>query len=302
MKELLKSEAKRLGFYHCGIAAAGTMEHLRPFYTSFLQKGGAVTMKYLETSFEKRMNPALLLPGVKSVIALLMNYYPGEIHAGLRDFIISKYAVRKDAYPLIKTRMEALVAFLRESEPGTKAKLFIDSGPVLEKAWAQQCGVGWQGKNTLIIHKTGGSFFFIGIMLTDLELAPDPPATDHCGDCNRCREACPTGALDEPYRLDIARCISYHTIEHKSDIPAAVRDKMSGRIYGCDICQDVCPYNRFATPVTDPAFRALPEITDLKKPVWETMTEESFGKIFGGTPVARTGYAKMMKNAGMSRD
>jgi epoxyqueuosine reductase len=298
----IKTEAKKLGFSHCGIARAGTLEHLRPFYTRFLEEGREETFRYLRTSFEKRLDPSLLLPGIKSVIALLMNYYPGKTAAGDQGYVISKYALGADRYPIIKQRMEVLAGVIRQFEPGAATRLFVDSSPVPEKAWAQRCGVGWQGKNTLIINKTSGSYHFIGIILTDLELEPDPPETDHCGACNRCRDACPTGALDEPYQLNIGRCISYHTIEQKGEIPPPIKSNLQGRIFGCDICQDVCPWNSFATPATDPDFQPSPAVVNLGEHDWKQMTEGEFNRVFDGSAIKRTGFRKLMKNAGLGGD
>jgi epoxyqueuosine reductase len=170
---------------------------------------------------------------------------------------------------------------------------------VLEKAWAMRCGIGWQGKNTLIINKNQGSFFFIGLILTSLELEADEPETDHCGSCNRCVEACPTGALNTPYQLEIAKCISFHTIENKGEIPEEIRKNLNCRIYGCDICQDVCPYNRFATPATEPAFSPSEELKSMRKNDWERLTQEQFDRIFRNSAVKRTGYKKLMHNIGM---
>ncbi len=257
-------------------------------------------MEYLERYTEQRLNPELLLPDVKSVIALLMNYYPQEIIPEEDNYIIAKYAYGKDYHSLMKERMKALTDFMKEAfeDPGTRR--FIDSGPVLEKFWAQRCGLGWQGKNTIIIHPSAGSFFFIGIIMTTLEMKPDEPETDHCGDCTRCVESCPTGALNEPYQLDITRCISYHTIENRGEIPQEMKGNVHDRIFGCDICQDVCPYNRFAKPAKENHFFPSPELAALRKEDWRELEEGTFNRIFRDSEILRTGYQTLKRNMGLS--
>jgi epoxyqueuosine reductase len=295
LKELIKTEAFRLGFSHCGFAHNGSLDHLRPFYTGFLQRNGHAGLKYLETNFEKRMNPELVLEGTTSVIALLLNYYPPEIIPPEDNFIISKYAYGTDYHLVMRSKINDLVRIMKNSRIGIQAKGFVDSGLVLEKTWAQQCGVGWQGKNTLIINKSEGSFFFIGIILTDAEIEPDLPETDHCGSCSNCVSACPTGALNKPYQLDIQRCISYQTIENKEEIPDDLKSKFNDRIYGCDICQDVCPYNRFASPHQMPEFLPSEQLKKLRKKDWVAMTEPDFNNIFADSPVQRVGFQRLKR-------
>ena len=292
----IKALAFECGFSFCGIARAEPLEHLRPFYDDFIARGGYAGFSYLKDHAEKRLNPELVFRGARSVIALLMNYFPVQIIPTEDNFTISKYAYGLQYQRIMRERMQTVVNFIRAEHPGADAKAFVDSGPVLEKAWGQRCGVGWQGKNTLLISKTAGSFFFAGIIFTNLELAPDVPETDHCGDCRRCVDACPTGALHTPYQLDIRRCISYYTIEKKEEMPAFIANKLDGRIYGCDACQDVCPYNRFAQPGTLPEFSPSPELLAMRKPGWLGLTPESFKAIFAGTPLERTGFTKMTAN------
>jgi len=295
LKDLFAEEAKRIGFSFCGFARNEPLENLRPFYTDFIQRKGHAGLTYLESSLEKRLNPGLVLEGTKSVIALLMNYFPHETIPADDNLIIAKYAYGSDYHRIMRQKMELLVNFLKTQADDVKAKAFVDSGTVLEKIWAQRCGVGWQGKNTLIINKTAGSFFFIGIIFTNLELIPDSPETDHCNGCRKCAEACPAGALDNPYQLNIKRCISYYTIEKKEEIPGFLKGKLNNRIFGCDICQDVCPYNRLSTPHTEPGFVIMPELAGRRKSDWIKLTPSLFDRLFANTAVARTGYVHFMK-------
>lgn len=297
LKQLIKSETRRLGFAHCGVAQSGPLEYLRPFFSEFIVRMGHYPdLRYLETNLEKRLHPELVLPGVKTVVALLMNYDPGQIIATEDNFVIARYAYGNDYHVIMRNRMKSLADFITSMGDGIRVKTFVDSGAILEKAWAQKCGVGWQGKNTLIINKSAGSFFFIGILLTDLELEPDVPETDHCAGCRKCIDACPTGALNTPYQLDIPKCISYLTIESKQDIPDDLKSKLNDRIYGCDLCQDVCPYNRFAGLHPVSQFQPSEEVMQLRKADWLAMTEPDFDRIFASSPVRRIGYEKMMRN------
>jgi epoxyqueuosine reductase len=252
------------------------------------------------------------MPDAKSVIAVLLNYYPEQVIPEEDNFVISKYAYGSDYQKVVKKKLKELAAFLISpptsetgntspptplpEERGVKNLYFVDSGPVPEKVWAQRCGIGWQGKNTLLINKSSGSFFFIGIILTTLEIEPDEPETDHCGSCDKCVKACPTGALNDPYRLDISRCISYHTIESKLPIPDEFRGKFRDRIFGCDICQDACPYNRFSKPSGDPSRTPHPDLLNMRKRKWHSLTEGQFNELFRGTPVFRTGYKRLIDN------
>lgn len=270
------------------------LDHLRPFYADYLDHGKHEPFSYLKNHAEKRLDPSLLLPGVKSVVALLMNYHPAE-RLPKDGFQIAKYALGGDYHPLMKERMAALVQTISTLGTDIKSRFFVDSGPVLEKTWAERCGVGWIGKNSLLINKKQGSFFFIGIILTTLELDPDPMETDHCGACHRCVDACPTKALNTPYQLDIARCISFHTIESQHAIPDEINQKRGGWIYGCDICQDVCPYNRLALPTTEPTFIPSNEIVSMTTEDWRTLTPERFGEIFKNSAIHRRGYASFMR-------
>jgi epoxyqueuosine reductase len=296
LKHHIRKEAIRLGFSHCGVAPYATLEDIRPFYSGFIKNGGHASFNYLKTNLEKRIRPELLLEGTRSVIALLVNYFPREIIPENDNFIISKYAYGKDYKKVIGKMLNDLITATGLDRGEHRSRAFVDSGPVLEKAWAQRCGVGWQGKNTLIINRSGGSYFFIGIILTTQDLEPDAPERDHCGSCRLCIEACPTGALDTPYQLDIHQCIAYLTIESRQPIPPEFSGKMRDRIYGCDICQDVCPYNRFARPNVIPEFNPSEKLFRLRKKDWRALTEQEFEEIFQGMPVQRSGYQNLKKN------
>jgi len=296
LKQLIKTEAVRLGFSHCGVTKNDSLEAIRPFYSDFIQRNGYAHLKYLQTWFEKRIRPDLVMEETKSVIALLVNYFPPVVIPENDNFIISKHAYGNDYHVLIKSRLNELIHFIKKSCGSNHAMGFVDSGPVLEKAWAQKCGVGWQGKNTLIINRSAGSFFFIGIIFTDLQLEPDPPETDHCGKCTNCVKACPTGALDLPYQLNIPRCIAYQTIESKEVIPMDLKNNFNDRIYGCDICQDVCPYNRFAHPHQIPEFLPSETLMNLRKKDWISLSAEDFKKIFKDSSIKRLGYQRLKRN------
>jgi len=296
-KEKIREETRRLGFSYCGFAQAESLDNFRSYYTSFIKEKGQASLTYLETQMEKRLNPKLIMPDAVTVIAVLMNYFPPEIIPSENNFIIAKYAYGQDHHSFLRKKLKALVDFLTQSGE-TKAHFFMDSGNIQEKVWAQRCGVGWQGKNTLLINRKGGSFFFIGIILTNLKLVPDIPETDHCSKCDRCSKACPTGALKIPYRLNINRCLAYHTIETKWDIPEEIRSKQNDRIFGCDICQDVCPFNRNPTPHNEPVLIPSEELRKMRKQDWRKLTEEDFNRIFHQSSIRRTGYEKLKMNIG----
>ena len=297
--EIVIAKAKESGFDFCGIAKAEPLEDHRKFYTEFIRNKRHLSFKYLETNLEKRLDLRNLMVDVRSVITLLVNYYPEKIIPEENNFIISKYAYSNDYPPIIKKRMNELIRFMKQENEEVKVLPFVDSGQVLEKIWAQRCGTGWQGKNSLLINKTRGSFFFIAIIITNLELEPDQPEQDHCGNCRKCQDACPTGALNQAYHLDISRCISYQTIENKNEIPEELKDKFHDRIYGCDICQDVCPYNSLAVPHQVPEFVTSKMLMKMRKSDWLNLTEDQFNDLFHRSPVLRTGYHKLMSTIRM---
>lgn len=292
----LRSHALLLGFSHCGFARVEPLESLRPFYETFLAEKDFAGMNYLERHSEQRLHPELLLPGVQSIIAVLMNYYPEERLPEKGNFIVSTYAYGRSYREVVQERLKKLVSFLDRLSPGSRSLAYADSGPVLEKQWAQRCGVGWIGKHSILVNEQAGSFFFIGIILTTILLEPDTPVSDCCKSCTRCMDACPTGALHTPYLLDINRCLSYHTIVSREEIPEGIRGKLQGRIYGCDICQDVCPYNRKAKPHNEPAFQLLPGLAGLQKPQWLSLSEEEFNRIFEHSEIKHTGYQRIRRN------
>jgi epoxyqueuosine reductase len=292
--EIIKTKAKETGFTFCGIAKVQSLDEQRDYYTEFIKEKRHLSLAYLETNLEKRLDPRKIMCDARSVIALLVNYYPGNIIPEENNFVISKYAYGKDYQRLIKKKIDDFVLQIKEENKDIQTRVFVDSGAVLEKVWAQKCGVGWQGKNTLLINKSAGSFFFIGIILTDIELEPDKPEPDHCRTCTKCQDACPTGALSHPYQLDISRCISFHTIENKKEIPEELKDKFHDRIFGCDICQDVCPYNKFAVPHYEPDFSPAEALKRMRKADWLKLTEDQFNELFHRSPVMRTGYRKLM--------
>ena len=296
LKQRITAEALRLGFSRCGFARNEPPEQIRPFYTAFIKRNGHAGMDYLESNMEKRLNPELVMPGTKTVIALLMNYFPNEIIPGKDNFTVAKYAYGQDYHKIIRKRLKDLTRFIGLISEGSLSKSFVDSGSVLEKFWAQKCGTGWQGKNTLIIQENAGSFFFIGIIFTSLDLEPDPPGSDHCGTCENCITACPTGALNSHYQLDIPRCISFQTIENNADIQGDLHSALNDRIYGCDICQDVCPYNRFSHAHAIPEFLPGELLKSMRREDWLAMNESDFDLIFRDSAVKRTGYQKLMRN------
>jgi epoxyqueuosine reductase len=298
----IRQYANEIGFNGCGFARCEKLEEWRNFFTGFIARDGHAGFSYLKNNLEKRLNPNLILPGAKSVIALLLNYFPPDPEPENEAFIISKYARGSDYHPVMKSKMKTLVDELLTLNPESENRIFADSGVLSEKVWGQRCGLGWQGKNTLLINKLQGSFHFIGLILTTIELEPDRPETDHCGSCTRCIDACPTGALATPWQLDIRRCISYYTIENKEDVPEELVAKFNNRIFGCDICQDVCPWNRNAQPTGEPAFSLTPPWLSRTKAQWLELTPQMFDQFFRGTTIERTGYEYFMKMIRMNYD
>jgi epoxyqueuosine reductase len=251
----IKQKAKELGFSFCGISKAAFLEEEAPRLEEWLKRNYQGKMSYLENHFDKRLDPTLLVPGAKSVISLLYNYSPAKDLSQPGEYKIAKYAYGEDYHFVIKDKLKEFVAAIRENIGDVQGRAFVDSAPVMERAWAQKSGIGWIGKNSLLLNREMGSFFFIAELIVDLELNYDGPTKDYCGTCTACMDACPTDAIPEPFVVDASKCISYFTIELKEEIPAEVKGKFENWIFGCDICQDVCPWNRFAKPHQEPRRR-----------------------------------------------
>ncbi|PZF73547.1 tRNA epoxyqueuosine(34) reductase QueG [Taibaiella soli] len=294
---IIKQEAARLGFESCGIAVAQRLDEDARKLESWLSKGFHGKMQYMENHFDLRVDPRKLVPGAKSVVTLLMNYFPSEEQQ--RDAPkIAKYSWGIDYHYVIREKLNELLDFIRANIGEVDGRGFVDSAPVLERSWAVRTGLGWVGKNGNLLTKKNGSFFFIATLITDLELQPDAPfTTDHCGSCTRCLDACPTGAIVSPSLVDGSKCISYLTIELKDAlIPDEFHSKMDGWMFGCDVCQDVCPWNRFAKPNHEPAFTPVPEILNLSTSQWQEMTDESFRRIFKNSPLKRSKWQGIQRN------
>lgn len=294
---LIKTEAKRLGFIFCGIAKADFLAEEAPRLETWLKQGFHGEMQYMENYFDKRLDPRKLVDGAKSVVSLGLSYYTDQRQSDPEAPKISKYAYGADYHQVIKDKLKQLLEFIQEQVGEVHGRAFVDSAPVLDKAWAKKAGLGWIGKNANLLNKQAGSFFFLAELIIDLELEYDvPPTKDHCGSCTRCMDACPTEAIVGPYVVDGSRCISYLTIELKNEIPAGFKDKMDGWAFGCDVCQDVCPWNRFSVLTREPAFSPHPELLDMTKKDWEEITEETFRKVFQKSAVKRTKYAGLKRN------
>jgi len=295
--QIIKSIASRLGFSFCGIAKAEFLEEEAPKLEQWLKKGHQGKMGYLENHFDKRLDPRKLVPGAKSVISLVYNYFPAKDIMKDGDYKIAKYAYGKDYHFVIKDLLKQFFETLKEEiSPAIEGRVFVDSAPVHERAWAAKSGIGWIGKNTLLLNKSMGSFFFLAEIICDLELNYDGPVQDYCGTCSRCLDACPTDAIPVPFVVDATKCISYLTIELKDEIPSGFEDQMDGWIFGCDICQDVCPWNRFSQKHNENAFTPHPDLGKLDKTGWEELTEETFRIIFKNSAVKRTKYKGLMRN------
>ena len=297
----IKAKAHELGFDFCGIAKADFLEDEALRLENWLNQHMHGQMSYMAMHFDKRLDPRLLVDGAKSVVSVLLNYFPGHnpdtrLPAGDDDYKISKYAYGTDYHFVLKDKLKDLLSFIHTDIGEVGGRAFVDSAPVMDKVWAAKSGLGWVGKHTNLLNRQMGSFFFIGELILDLDLDPDGPATDHCGTCTRCIDACPTEAIVAPYVVDGSRCISYFTIELKEAIPQEVKGKFDNWIFGCDICQDVCPWNRFAKPHQTPAFSLPPELADFTNSDWEEITEEVFKPIFRSSPLKRAKLDGLKKN------
>ena len=300
--QFIKQEAKRLGFLDCGIAKAEFLEKEAPRLEAWLNNGFHANMQYMENHFDKRLDPRLLVDGAKSVISLSYNYYPEETQNS-DSYKIAKYAYGEDYHHVIKTKLRTLLESINDKIGEVSGRCFVDSAPVLERAWAEKAGIGWNGKHSLLIQKQKGSYFFLAELITDVELEYDQPTTtNHCGTCTKCIDACPTEAILPNNTIDGSKCISYLTIELKDNIPNQFKHQMDDWMFGCDICQDVCPWNRFSKPHQEPLFTPKKELLTMHKKDWEEITEETFKKVFQKSAVKRTKYMGLQRNIKFLKD
>tara|TARA_A100000171_G_scaffold52079_1_gene68904 strand:+ start:13460 stop:14386 length:927 start_codon:yes stop_codon:yes gene_type:complete len=293
--QCIKAEAKRLGFMSCGVSKASFLEEEAPRLEKWLNQNMHGEMGYMENHFDKRLDPTKLVEGSKSVISLLLNYFPAETQ-GEGTYKISKYAYGTDYHFVIKDKLKELLQFIQTEIGDVYGRAFVDSAPVLDKAWAAKSGLGWIGKHSNLLTQKVGSFYFIAELIVDLELDYDTPVSDHCGSCTACIDACPTQAIVGPYVVDGSKCISYATIELKDQIPDSFSNKMDDWMFGCDICQDVCPWNRFSKPHREPLFNPHPELLSNSKKEWEEITKEVFNEIFRKSAVKRTKFEGLKRN------
>ncbi len=295
--DLIKTHAKSLGFLSCGVSKAEFLEEEAPRLEKWLQQGMHGEMKYMENHFDKRLDPTKLVEGSKSVVSLLYNYYPSEFQRE-DSYNISKYAYGQDYHFVVKDKLKQLLAFIQEEIGEVHGRAFVDSAPVLDKAWAKRSGLGWIGKHSNLLTKQVGSFYFIAELIIDLDLAYDTPVTDHCGSCTACIDACPTQAIVEPYVVDGSKCISYFTIELKESIPTEFKNTFDDWAFGCDICQDVCPWNKFSKAHSEPLFQPDKRLLNYSKKEWQEITQEVFQEIFKKSAVKRTKYEGFKRNVG----
>ncbi|MFB9053306.1 tRNA epoxyqueuosine(34) reductase QueG [Formosa undariae] len=292
---IIKTEAKRLGFLSCGISKSEFLEVEAPRLEHYLKQNFHGQMQYMENHFDKRLDPTKLVEGSKSVISLLLNYYPHELQSE-STFKLSKYAYGMDYHFIIKEKLKEFLHTIQSEIGEVHGRAFVDSAPVLDKAWAAKSGLGWIGKHSNLLTKEVGSFYFIAELIVDLELDYDGITTDHCGSCTKCIDACPTDAITDPYVVDGSKCISYFTIELKDALPETEKGKFEDWMFGCDICQDVCPWNRFSKPHKEPLFNPHPELLDMSKKDWEEITEDTFKKVFQKSAVKRTKFSGLTRN------
>lgn len=293
---LIKSEAKRLGFSHTGISSACFLEQEAPRLEQWLKNNMHGKMSYMERNFDKRLDPRLLVDGAKSVVSFVLNYFPEATQNDPEAPKISRYAYGKDYHLVIKEKLFQLLNFIRENIGEVNGRAFVDSAPVLDKAWAQKSGLGWIGKNSNLINPKNGSYFFIAELILDIELEPDLPITDYCGTCTKCIDACPTQAIIKPYVVDGSKCISYFTIELKDAFPESLKNTFDDWVFGCDVCQEVCPWNRFSKPTQEPAFHPREGLLEMSKSDWHEITEDVFNKVFKDSAVQRTGFEGLKRN------
>lgn len=294
--DLIKTEAKRLGFLSCGISKAEFLETEAPRLEHWLNNNRHGSMQYMENHFDKRLDPTKLVEDSKSVISLLLNYFPSQTQKDTEAPKLSKYAYGNDYHHVIKSKLKALTHFIQNEIGEVNGRAFVDSAPVLDKAWAAKSGLGWIGKHSNLLTQQVGSFYFIAELIIDLDLEYDTITTDHCGTCTACIDACPTQAIVEPYVVDGSKCISYFTIELKDQLPNEMKGKFDDWIFGCDVCQDVCPWNKFSKPHREPLFNPHPDLLEMTKKDWEEITEDVFKKVFQKSAVKRTKFSGLKRN------
>ena len=295
LTNFIKSKSVDLGFISCGISKADFLEEEAANLENWLKNEMHGEMSYMERNFDMRLDPRKILNGAKSVISLTYNYYTDKLQKD-ENFKISKYAFGTDYHFVIREKLKNLLFLIKEKVGDINGRVFVDSAPILERAWAKKSGLGWIGKNTNLISKNVGSFFFLCEIIVDIELDYDYSTTDHCGTCTACIDACPTNAIVEPYKVDGSRCISYLTIELKENMPEYAKDSYDKWVFGCDICQDVCPWNKFSKPHNEPLFNADEKFLSMSKNEWLEITKETFDKVFKDSPVKRTGYDGLKRN------
>tara|TARA_B100000003_G_scaffold202183_1_gene211119 strand:+ start:1213 stop:2130 length:918 start_codon:yes stop_codon:yes gene_type:complete len=294
--KFIKNKAKDLGFSSVGISKARHLHEEENKFEKWLSKGFQGSMNYLEKNLNKRLDPRKLVPGSKSIISLSYNYYPKKNIDKKNNFIISKYAYGKDYHKVIKKKLKILFRSIKEKIGDVEGRVFVDSAPVHERAWAKLSGLGWIGKNSLLINEKKGSYFFLAEIICDLDLEYDSPVANRCGKCTKCIDACPTDAITSAQIINANKCISYLTIENKKEIPTELKNNLNDAIFGCDICQDVCPWNKFSKPHKEESFNPKNELSSLKKTDWIELTEETFNKIFEGSAVKRAKYEGIIRN------
>lgn len=293
---LIKSIAQNLGFNFCGISKAEFLKEDAPLLEEWLKRGYHGTMHYMENHFDKRLDPTLLVSGAKSVISLVYNYYPEKDLANDNQFKVAKYAYGEDYHFVIKDKLKEFLQQIHEQIGEVQGRAFVDSGPVMERSWAKKSGIGWIGKNSLLLNRSMGSFFFLAELIVDLELEYDGPVKDYCGTCTACMDACPTDAIPQPYVVDGSKCISYFTIELKDEIPSDVKGKFENWVFGCDICQDVCPWNSFSKQHAESRFNPHPKLEGMKQQDWQEITNDVFQQLFKKSAVKRTKLEGLKRN------
>jgi len=293
---LIKTEARKLGFQDCGIAPAGFLDKDAAHLTGWLNYNMHAGMNYMKGHFDKRTDPVKLVPGARSVISVILNYYPPEVKNDKNSLQISKYAYGIDYHKVIKKKLKKLLEIIRGFDETVTGRFFVDSAPVLERAWAARSGLGWIGKNSNLVNRKYGSFIFIGELIIDLDLEYDNPAKDYCANCTKCIDACPTNAIVADRVIDANRCISYQTVENKGEIDNSLKGKMGNWVFGCDICQDICPWNKGIKPTGEPDFMPRKEMLEMTWDDWNKLDEKKYYELFSGTAVKRAGFSGLKRN------